>query len=159
MDFVRGLPLTQKGNESIWVIVDRLTKSADFLPVKATWSLEKLAEVYIAEIVRLHGVPISIIYDRDPRFTSRFWQSAMGNRLNFSITYHPETDGQFARTIKILEHMLRACVLDFGGILESWLPLVKFTYNNRYQSIIGIAPYEALYRRKCGSPLHPDLVQ
>ena len=92
MDFVTRLPLTPSKKDSVWVIVDRLTKSAHFLPVRVNYSMDKLARVYIAEIVRLHGVPLSIISDRDPRFTSRFWKSlqdAMGTRLKLCISFHP----------------------------------------------------------------------
>ena len=92
MDFVVGLPLTGRKHDSVWVVVNRLTKLAYFLPVRTDYSLDKLAELYIKEIVRLHGIPISIISDRDPRFTSRFWgklQEAMGTRLNFSTAFHP----------------------------------------------------------------------
>ncbi|XP_073317257.1 uncharacterized protein [Primulina huaijiensis] len=159
MDFVTGLPRTQKVFNSIWVIVDRLTKSAHFLPVKMTYSMNQYAEEYIAEIVRLHGVPVSIVSDRDPRFTSEFWKSlhrAMGTRLAFSTAYHPQSDGQSERVIQILEDMLRACTIDYPGSWDSKLPLVEFTYNNSYQATIGMAPYEALYGRKCRSPLYWD---
>ena len=97
MDFVTGLPRTQRQHDAIWVIVDRLTKSAHFLPINVEDSLEKLAQLYVDEIVRLHGVPVSIVSDRDPRFTSRFWpslQAAIGTHLHFSIAFHPQTDGQ-----------------------------------------------------------------
>ncbi|GJR62370.1 putative reverse transcriptase domain-containing protein [Tanacetum coccineum] len=116
MDFVSGLPRTPSGYDSIWVIVDRLTKSAHFLPIKKTDSIEKLAQLYLKEIVCKHGVPTSIISDRDSLFTSRFWKSlqeAMGTQLDMSTAYHPETDGQSERTIQTLEDMLRACVIDF----------------------------------------------
>ena len=92
MDFVSGLSLTPSKKDSVWVIVDRLTKSAHFIPVRTDFSLQKLAKLYVAEIVRLHGVPVSIVSDRDPRFTSRFWQKlheALGTQLNFSTTFHP----------------------------------------------------------------------
>jgi hypothetical protein len=115
MDFVVGLPRASNGQDAIWVIVDRLTKSAHFIPYKISDSMQKMAELYIREIVRLHGVSNSIVSDRDPRFTSKFWgrlQDAMGTRLNFSTTYHPQTDGQSERTIRILEDMLRLCILD-----------------------------------------------
>ena len=97
MDFVVGLPLTRRKHDSVWIVVDRLTKSAHFLPVRTDYSLDMLAELYIKEIVRLHGIPISIISNRDPRYTSRFWenlQKALGTRLNFSTAFHPQTDGQ-----------------------------------------------------------------
>ena len=92
MDFVVGLPRTQTRFDSIWVIVDRLTKSAHFLPVKANYPVDRYAKVYIQEIVRLHGAPLSIVSDRDPKFTSRFWevlQRAFGTQLQLSTTYHP----------------------------------------------------------------------
>ncbi|GKA70603.1 putative reverse transcriptase domain-containing protein [Tanacetum coccineum] len=118
MDFIVGLPRTPSGYDSIWVIVDRLTKSTHFLPVKMTDSMEKLTQLYLKEIVCRHGVPISIISDRDSKFASRFWRSlqgALGTQLDMSTTYHPRTDGQSKRTIQTLEDMLRACVIDFGG--------------------------------------------
>ncbi|KAI3715141.1 hypothetical protein L6452_22111 [Arctium lappa] len=173
MDFVTKLPRTGKGHDSIWVIVDRLTKSAHFLPIREDYNMERLAQLYINEIVMRHGVPISIISDRDSRFTSRFWRSfqkALGTRLNLSTSYHPQTDGQSERTIQTLEDMLRACVIDFGGSWDAHLPLVEFSYNNSYHTSIQCAPYEALYGRKCRSPLSwlevgdrqltkPDIIQ
>ncbi|GJX18095.1 putative reverse transcriptase domain-containing protein [Tanacetum coccineum] len=102
------------------------------------------------------GVPISIISDRDSHFTSRFWQSlqsALGTQLDMSTAYHPETDGQSERTIQTLEDMLRACVIDFGKGWERHLPLVEFSYNNSYHASIKAAPFEALYGRKCRSPV------
>ena len=147
MDFVVGLPLTGRKHDSVWVVVDRLTKLAYFLPVRTDYSLDKLAELYIKEIVRLHGIPVSIISDRDPRFTSRFWgklQEAMGTRLNFSTAFHPQTDGQSERVIQILEDMLRSCAIDYEGSWDRHIPFVEFVYNNSFQSSIGMAPYEAL---------------
>ena len=118
MDFVVGLPRTFRKHDAIWVIVDRLTKSAHFLPIQQSDSLDKLARLYVAEIVRLHGVPISIVSDRDSRFTSHFWESlqkAMGTKLHFSNAFHPQIDGQFERTIQTLEDMMRASVLEIQG--------------------------------------------
>ena len=135
MDFVVGLPRTPEGYDSIWVIVDRLTKSAHFLPVKTTYTLERYATLYIREIVRLHGAPVSIVSDRDPRFTAKFWpslQQAMGTTLKFSTAFHPQTDGQSERTIQTLEDMLRACVIDFKGSWSDYLALIEFAYNNSY---------------------------
>ncbi|KAA3452486.1 DNA/RNA polymerases superfamily protein [Gossypium australe] len=157
MDFITGLPMTLKSKDVVWVVVDRLTKSAHFIPMRVDYSLAKLAELYIAEVARLHGVPVSIILDRDPRFTSRFWkklQEALGTRLNFSTAFHPQTDGQSERVIQVLEDMLRCCVLEFEGSWERYLPLVEFAYKNSYQSSIRMAPYEALYGRKCRTPLY-----
>ncbi|KAE8735791.1 Detected protein of unknown function [Hibiscus syriacus] len=136
MDFVLGLPLTPNKRESIWVIVDQLTKSAHFFPVRTDFSIEK----------------------------------ALGTRLNFSTAFNPQTDGQSERTIQVLEDMLRACIMEFKGSWEKYLPLAKFAYNNSYQSSIKMAPYEALYGRKCRTPLNwyelkdrsvlgPDLIQ
>ena len=92
MDFVSSLPLMQKKHDSVWVIIDRLIKSAIFIPVRIDYSMDRLVELYMDEIVRLHGVPLFIVSDRDPRFNSRFWkelQSSLGTRLNFSTTFHP----------------------------------------------------------------------
>ena len=139
------------------MIVDRLTKSAHFLAMNVRDSLPKLAKMYIEEIVRLHGVPASIVSDRDPRFVSRFWkqlQQALGSTLCFSTAAHPQTDGQSERTIQTLEDMLRACVLDFKESWDQYLALIEFAYNNSYQKTIGMAPYEALYGRKCQTPLY-----
>ncbi|CAM8947461.1 unnamed protein product [Rhodiola kirilowii] len=116
MDFVRGLPRTRKGHDSIWVIVDRLTKASHFISVKTSYSSEQYARIYINEIVRLHGVPVSIISDRGTQFTSRFWRSvqeAMGTQLHLSTALHPQTDKQSERTIHTLEDMLRARVFLF----------------------------------------------
>ncbi|GJW04910.1 putative reverse transcriptase domain-containing protein [Tanacetum coccineum] len=124
MDFITKLPKTSNGHDTIWVIVDRLTKSAHFIPTRETDSIETLIRLYIKEIVSQHGVPISIISDCDSHFTSRFWQSlqsALGTQLDMSTAYHPETDGQSERTIQTLEDMLRA------------------------------SPFEELYGRKCRS--------
>ncbi|KAD6118870.1 hypothetical protein E3N88_10141 [Mikania micrantha] len=156
MDFITKLPRTANGKDSIWVIVDRLTKSAHFLPIRETYPVRKLARIYIDEIVSRHGIPLSIISDRDARFTARFWESlheAFGTRLDLSTAYHPQTDGQTERTIQTLEDMLRACVINFGGNWDSHLPLVEFSYNNSYHASIGMASFEALYGRKCRSPI------
>ena len=156
MDFVTYLPRTPQGHDAVWVIVDRLMKSAHFLAVRMTFTLERFCRLYIRETVRLHGVPISIVLDKDPRFTVHFWKSfqkAMGTRLAMSTAFHHKTDGQSERTIQVLEDMLRACVLDHKGSLEEHLPLVEFTYNNSYQASIQMAPYEALYWRLYRSPI------
>ena len=133
MDFVSGLPKRKRGRGVVWIIVDRLTKSTLFLLMKTTDSVNKLAKLYVNGMVRLHGVPISIFLDRDPRFTSRLWpnvQQALRTRLNLSTTYHPQTDGQSERTIHVLEDLLMACILEIGSNWEDYLPLVEFTYNN-----------------------------
>ncbi|KAE8693084.1 UDP-Glycosyltransferase superfamily protein isoform 1 [Hibiscus syriacus] len=136
--------------------IPELTKSAHFIPIRVNYSLDKLAKLYISEIVKLHGVPLSIITDRDPRFTSRFWKAlhkALGTHLNFNTAFHPQTDGQSERVIQVLEDMLRDCVIDFRGSWEDFLPLAEFAYNNSYQASIRLAPYEALYGRRCRTPI------
>ncbi|GJZ78040.1 putative reverse transcriptase domain-containing protein [Tanacetum coccineum] len=173
MDFVTKLPKTSQGYDTIWVIVDRLTKSAIFTPMRETDPLDKLARMYLKEVVTRHGIPVSIICDRDPRFASNFWrtlQNALGTSLDMSTAYHPQTDGQSERTIQTLEDMLRACAIDFGKGWVNHLPLVEFSYNNSYHASIKAAPFEALYGRKCRSPvcwteigeaqiLGPELIQ
>ncbi|GJX64341.1 putative reverse transcriptase domain-containing protein [Tanacetum coccineum] len=117
MDFVTKLPKSSQGYDTIWVIVDRLTKSAIFTPMRETDPMDKLARMYLKEVVTRHGIPVSIICDRDPRFASNFWrslQNALGTNLDMSTAYHPQTDGQSERTIQTLEDMLRACAIDFG---------------------------------------------
>ncbi|GKF07920.1 putative reverse transcriptase domain-containing protein, partial [Tanacetum coccineum] len=140
MDLVTKLPKSSSGYDAIWVIVDRLTKSAHFLPIHEDYKTEKLARIYINEIVSRHGVPMSIISDRDGRFASHLWQSlqeALGIQLHMSTAYHPKTDGQSERTI--LEDMLQACVMDFGGSWDTYLPLVEDSYNNSYHTSIKCA--------------------
>jgi hypothetical protein len=173
MDFVSGLPRTTRKHDAVWVVVDKLTKSAHFIPIRMTESLESLAQLYIREIVRLHGVLISIVSDKDPKFTTRFWKSlqdALGTKLDLNTAFHPQSDGQTERTIQTLEDMLRACAMDMKGNWDDHLPLIEFAYNNNYHSSIHMAPYEALYGRKCRSPicweevgerklLGPELVQ
>ncbi|GJV50578.1 putative reverse transcriptase domain-containing protein [Tanacetum coccineum] len=136
MDFVTKLPKSSQGYDTIWVIVDRLTKSAIFVPMRETDPMDKLARMYLKEVVTRHGIPVLIICDRDLSFASNFWrslQNALGTNLDMSTAYHPQTDGQSERTIQTLEDMLRACVIDFG---KGWA-----------------APFEALYGRKCRSPV------
>ncbi|GJU67818.1 putative reverse transcriptase domain-containing protein [Tanacetum coccineum] len=173
MDFITKLPKSSQGYDTFWVIVDRLTKSAIFVPMRETDPMEKLAIMYMKEVVTRHGIPISIICDRDLRFTSNFLRSlqkALGTSLDMSIAYHPQTDEESERTIQTLEDMLRACVIDYGKGWVNHLPLVEFSYNNSYHASIKAAPFEALYGRKCHSPVcwaevgevqltSPDIVQ
>ncbi|KAI3702753.1 hypothetical protein L6452_28505 [Arctium lappa] len=133
MEFVTKLSKTLQGHDTMWVIVNRLTKCVHFLAMQETLPIEKLAKLYIDEVVSRHGVPQSIMSDRDSRFTSNFWaslQKELGTRLNMITAYHPQTDGQSERTIQTLKDMLRSCVIDFGGSCDSHLPLVEFAYNN-----------------------------
>nr|GEV09734.1 putative reverse transcriptase domain-containing protein [Tanacetum cinerariifolium] len=156
MDFITKLPKTTNGYDTIWVIVDHLTKSAHFLPMRENDPMEKLIKLYMREVVTRHGVPVSIISDRDGRFTSLFWQAlhkALGTRLDMSTAYHYKTDGQSERTIQTLEDMLHACVIDFEKSWDRHLPLVEFSYNNSYHTSIKAAPFEELYGRKCRLPV------
>ncbi|GJW35559.1 reverse transcriptase domain-containing protein [Tanacetum coccineum] len=130
MDFITKLPKTSSGYDTIWVIIDRLTKSAHFLPMKETDSMERLTRLYMKEVVTRHGIPVLIICDRDGRFTSNSWRSfqkALGTRLDMSTAYHPQTDGQSERTIQTLEDMLRACMIDFENGWDRHLPLIEFS--------------------------------
>ncbi|GJS68243.1 putative reverse transcriptase domain-containing protein [Tanacetum coccineum] len=151
MDFVTKLLKTENEQDTIWVIVDRLTKSAYFLPMKENYSMERLARQYLKEVVSRHGVPVSIISNRDGRFTSHFLQSLskkpLGTLLDMSTTYHPQTDDQSARTIQTLKDLLRACVMDFGKGMDRHLPLIEVSYNNNYHTSIKATPFEALYGR------------
>jgi hypothetical protein len=156
MDFITGLPRTKSGYDSIWVIVDRLTKVAHFIPVKTTYTSAKLADIYMKRIICLHGVPKSIVSDRGTQFTSHFWKQlheSLGTRLEFSTAFHPQTDGQTERVNQILEDMLRACAIDYGSSWDDSLPYAEFSYNNSYQASIEMSPFEALYGRKCTTPL------
>ncbi|GJR91018.1 putative reverse transcriptase domain-containing protein [Tanacetum coccineum] len=156
MDFITKLPKSSQGFDTIWVIVDRLTKYAHFLQIRENDSLDKLARLYLNRIVARYRIPVSIICDRDERFTSNFWRSfqkALGTDLSMSTAYHPETKGQSERTIQTLEDMLRAFVIDFGKGWVKHFPLAEFSYNNSYHASLKAAPYEALYGRKCQSPV------
>jgi hypothetical protein len=136
--------------------VDRLTKVAHFVPVKTRYATEKLAELYVEHILRLHGTPRTIVSDQGPQFVSKVWQSfhkLMGTTLNYSTAFHPHTDGQTERVNQVLEDMLRACALTYGTNWESSLPLAEFSYNNSFQASLRMAPFEALYGRKCTTPL------
>ncbi|GKF96648.1 putative reverse transcriptase domain-containing protein, partial [Tanacetum coccineum] len=156
MDFVTKLPKSSQGYDTIWVIVDRLTKSAIFVPMRETDPIEKLARMYLKEVVTSHGIPVSTICDRDPRFASKIWRSlqkALGTNLDMSTAYHLQTNGQRERTIQTLEDMLRACAIDFGKGWVNHLPLAEFSYNNSYHASIKVPPSEALYGQKCRSPV------
>jgi hypothetical protein len=173
MDFIVGLPTTTKGFDSICVIVDRLTKIAHFLPVKTDHPVVVYAQLYIARILSLHGVPKTIVSDCGQQFVSKFWRElhkSLGTKLLHSSTYHPQTSGQTERVNQILEDMLRACVLEFPQKWDDYLPLAEFSYNNSYQESIKTAPFEAMYGRRCHTTLNwsepgerwyfrPDLVK
>lgn len=156
MDFVTGFSNTPRESNEIWVIRDILTKLSHFIPIKIDFSLQKMVEIYIRVIVKLHGIPSSIVSARDPRFMSRFWeglQEALGTKLRLSSAYHLQTTGQIERTIQSLEDLFMACVLVKGVAWGIYLPLIEFTRNNKYHLSIGMTPFEALYGRRCKTPL------
>ena len=141
----------------LYGLVDHLTKVAHFIPVKTTYTGARLAELYISRIVCLHGVIKKIVSDRGTQFMSRFWQKlyeSMDTKLNFSSAYHPQTDGQTERTNQVLEDMLRACALKYGGSWDKSLPFVELSYNNSYQASLKMAPFKELYGWKCRTPLY-----
>jgi transposase InsO family protein len=156
MDFIVGLPRTRAGYDSIWVVVDHLTKAAHFIPVNNS---AVLVELCMSQIMCLHGIPKKIVSDRGTQFTSHFWQQlheALGTHLKFSSAYHPQTDGQTERTNQILEDMLRACALQDKLGWDKRLPYAEFSYNNNYQVSLKMSPFQALYGRNCRTPLHWD---
>jgi hypothetical protein len=157
MDFVSGLPLTSRKHDSVWVIIDRLTKTAHFIPVHTKYDAKDYASLYIEHIVRLHGVPKTIISDRGSLFVSCFWEQlhkSLGTKIIHSSAYHPQTDGQTEKVNQILEDMLRACVIHFDKSWDKCLSLAEFSYNNSYQASLKMAPFEALYGRRCRTPLN-----
>src|ERR1043165_3505799 len=152
MVFVIGFPRSQKGDDAIFVLIDRFSKVAHFIPVKEKITATQLAELYISQIVSLHGIPLEISSDRGSLFTSRYWRSfheALGTILHLSTSYQPQSQGQVERVNQVLEDILRACVISFGKKWEESLPFAEFSYNNRYQASLKMVPFEVLYGRKC----------
>src|ERR1044072_9441076 len=142
MDFITGFPKTQKGNDAIFVVIDRLSKVPHFLPIRESITASQLADFYVSRIVSLQGVPLEINSDRGCLFTSRFWESfqnAMGTHLSFSTAYHPQSSGQVERVNQILKDMLRACVISFRKNCEKSLPFAEFSYHNSFQSSLTMA--------------------
>lgn len=159
IDFVTGLPKTQHQHDNILVVVDKLTKIAHFILGNVKDDAPLLANRFIKEFIRLHGMPEVIISDRDKLFTFRFWTSLMttlGTKLNFSMAYHTETYGQTKRVNQVMEDMLRMYAMDQPTKWEEYSPLVEFAYNNSYHSSIQMALFEALYGRKCEIPIGWD---
>ena len=153
MDFITGLLRTSRQHDSIMVVVDRLTKVAHFIPVKSTHSTNEVVQVFIKDIMRLHGILRNIVSDRDAKFISRFWKelfAGLGIELAFSTTYHPHKDGHTERVNKILEDMLMHQYRRW----EDYLPLVEFAYNNGYQESLKMSQIEALYGHNCNTPIN-----
>jgi hypothetical protein len=156
MDFIVGLPHTSNGYNSIWVIVDRLTMSAHFIPVSTTYRIWQYAELYMSHIACYHGILKTIISDRGSIFVSRFWKQlhdCLGTHLIWSSAYHPQMDRQTKWVNQIIEDVLRACALSDGLKWDQHLPLAEFSYNNSYQESIKMSHFEALYVRPCHTPL------
>jgi hypothetical protein len=141
------------------VVVDKLTKATHFIQVKTTHKATNIADIYMKEIVRLHGIPKAIFSDKDPKFTSNFWKGLFkGFRTNLNIitTYHPKSDGKIERTNKKIEDMLRMYVMDHPSKWEDYINSVEFSYNNGYQASLKMSLFEALYGRKCNTPVSWD---
>jgi hypothetical protein len=154
MDFITGLPTSTKQNDSIMVVVDKLNISSHFIPIKMACKAIDIANIFMKEIFRVHGMPKEIMSDRDTKFTSNFWKSLMvgiETKLMFSTTYQTQTDGQMERVNQILEDMLRMHVMHQPKKWEDYLPLVEFDYNNGYQESLKMSPFEALYGRPCNT--------
>jgi transposase InsO family protein len=152
MNFIVGLPRTQSGYDSIWVILDQLTKVAHFIPVKTTYSRPQLVELYMSRIVCLHGVPKKIVSDRGTQFTLKFWErlhETLDTQLRFCFAYHPQTDGQTERVNQILEDMLSVCALQYGRSWDKSLSYAEFSYNNSYQESLKMSPFVMLYGCRC----------
>ena len=147
MDFVEGLPLSD-GMNVILVVVDCLTKYAHFIPLRHPYTAASVAKLFLDQVVKLHGVPETIVSDRDPIFTSNFWRNlltAVGPKLSYSTANHPATDGQTERVNQCLEQYLRCAVHDAPGKWRQWLPMAEFWYNSSYHSSIKCSPFKALY--------------
>jgi hypothetical protein len=156
MFFIVGSPMTAHKFDSMWVIVERLSKSAHFIPINTKY-LEKYVEIYIAHVLCLHGVPKTSISDRGSQFVIYFWEqlhASLGAHLIHSSAYHPHMDSQTERVNQILEDMLRACVMEYQGCWYKNLPWVEFLYNNSYQESLKMAPFEVLYGRWCHTSLN-----
>jgi hypothetical protein len=156
MDFIVGLLLTSSGDNSIWVIVDHLTKSVHYIPISTTYRVRKYAELYISHIIHYHGILKTIISGRGSIFVTRFWEQlhdCLGTYLLQSSAYHPQIDGQTERVNQIIEDMLHACVLNDGPKFDKHLPLAEFSYKNSYQESINLSPFKALFGQPCRTPL------
>jgi hypothetical protein len=156
MDFITGLPRTSKQHDSIMVVVDKLTKVDHFIPLKTTHRAAEVADIFLKEVACLHGILKTILSDRDPKFTLNFWKGlfqGFRTNLNFSTAYHPESDGQTERVNRVIKDMLRMYVMDKPSRWEDYLHLVEFAYNNGYHASLKMSPFEALYGRKCNTPV------
>jgi hypothetical protein len=159
LEFITGLPKTQKQNDSIMVVIDKLSKYAHFIPVKSTFKAINITEIFMNRIFRLHGIPKMMVSDRDVKFTSTFWKelfARLNTNLNFSTSYHPQMNGQTERTNQITEDMLCMYVRAKPSKWEDYLHLVEFAYNNGYQNSAKLSPIEIMYGKKCTTPISWD---
>lgn len=155
MDFITGLPKTKRNNDSIMVVVDKLSKSAHFILVQSTYKAVQTADIFMHNIITLHGLPKTIISDKDVKFTPAFWKTlfeGQGTQLNFNTTYHPQTDRQTEQVNQVVEDMLRSYVMQQPSKWEDYLHLVKFSYNKRYHTSLQMSLFEVLYTWKCRTP-------
>jgi hypothetical protein len=151
MDFITRFPRKRKKHDLIMVVVDKLTKSTHFIPLKNTHKAAYVANIFLKEVARLHGIPKTIVFDRDPKFTSNFWKGLFKGfrmNMNFNRVYYPESDGQTERVNRVIEDMLRMYVMDKPSRWEDYEHLVEFAYNNGYHASLKMSPFEALYGRK-----------
>jgi hypothetical protein len=156
MDFITGFPRIGKMHDSITVVVKKLTKATHFIPLKTTHKETDVVDIFMKEVARLHKIPKTIVSDRDPKFTSNFWKGlfkGFRTNLNFSIDYHPESDGHTERVNRVIEDIMRMYVMDKPSKWKDYLHLVEFAYNNGYQASLKMSPFEALYDRKCNTPM------
>jgi hypothetical protein len=159
MDFITKLPRTSKKHDAIMVVVEKITKASHFIPMKVTHKETNVFDIYMREVARLHGIPKTIMSNRDTKFTSKFWKGlfkGFGTNLNFIISYHPESDGKTKRVNQVIEDMLRMYVMEKPSKWEDYLHLLEFSYNNGYQASLKMIPFEALYGRKCNTPIRWD---
>ena len=155
MDFITALPKVKGNFDSIFVVVDQLTKVAHLIPTRTTASASDIAQHFVEEIARLHGIPAKIISDRDAKFTSKFWTAmfqSLGTLLNLSSVYHPETDGQTERVNQVIEDMLGSYCNQQPSLWLKYLPLVEFAYNSSFHKSVGMSPFKALYGQDCLVP-------
>ena len=161
MHFITGLSKSKKQNDSIFVVIDKLSKAAHFIPMKSTYKEVKITDIFLKEIFRLHGIPKAIISDRDTKFIDKFWRSLFSRlemQLKFSTSYIPQMDGHIERVNQIFEHMLRRYVMKNPTKWEDYLHLIEFAYNNKYQASAKMNPFKVLYGWKCWTPVTWDSI-
>jgi hypothetical protein len=159
VDFITELPKTMKQCDSIMVVVDKLTKETHFISVKTTHKTSNIVKIYMKEVYMLHVVLKAIVSNKDPKFTFNFWKGLLkvfGTNLNLSTTYHLESNGKIERTNRIIKDMLRMYVMEQPSKWEDYIHLDEFAYNNGYQASLEMSPFEALYGRKCNTPVSWD---